>query len=1093
MSLPFSNYSQDDWRLIGLLGGFAFAMLAGLTALGIAADSMFVSIVGAQKMAFGIIAGQALVIPVFRIYGWLRNRLRARYVTPLVVAVVLLTLLVLFFSLQHRPTAAAIAVFVLLPCISGLMAGESGRLSASLLNPRLARRLFPSIGSIGGFGASFGAFISGWVVANFGSAWLLPLAGGFFLLTLVPASRVGTKLRPRIQRPGKAILRRHRYAVSLVVAAGLIAALTTILRYQVGAAASEVYDAERLSLFYSRLSLIINLIAVAFTLFLTRATVNGLGAANSLLIYPVLVLSVIGALIAIPTLGLVAAAVATERLVRQNIHRTVNSLAIMPLDIAMRTRVALVNNGSARPLGTILASVAVLFLTGELGVHWITLSWQQFTYGVLVLVSIILGCLVYVRGRYVRELVNSLHSRRLQLDASDSAATLEPDVREQIMSYLASELPERNLLAIRLLHGHTDRDVVAALEEHWTSWDTSTREEAINLLASGDDEAAAAFLSQIAKDKNDPANAAARAAIVKQLEPDELRQAAQHLSGKSRALVIAELLRRDQDADALVEARRAATSPDAADQSLAADIIAALESPLLDEFRAELLHKHPAAILPTLARRPDATLCAAIVPFMNRDETVELARDALAASGSAALDALATGLLRPEQAWHCANLIVALGGPEGDRHILAALQQTDQRIVLVTLGALARSRSAPTAELKEAIDATLQRALADAAYFHHKDYPDSPALTVLAKHHAMFALEIVFAALDASYPDMPFRQLFLASQSGDTRQQSLAAEALDEALPAALRKRVLELLETSAAPSTPPGANPAWESIAEKLQQPENTHTRMLDGLLRSGLFPGWCYAELAELTTPDGDDKTAHLTIRDGAVVGLEEVLLTGKSATSQSADVLVSLRQVYRTIARNPRCGGLWLRGLASRVSDPKGSHEAVTRSEQLSLATRSLAEDEQVAGSIDLWQRVFFLRTMSLTQTLPPARLRLIAEISRTVRAEPGELVVTRGRLGNHFYMVCTGALEVLDGDKVIARLGPSDAFGAMSLMRGARRSFSVRVSASSELLTIDRTDFLDLIDGHPSLVRSFSRSLALRIRAARVSTGDATLIK
>jgi CRP-like cAMP-binding protein len=51
-----------------------------------------------------------------------------------------------------------------------------------------------------------------------------------------------------------------------------------------------------------------------------------------------------------------------------------------------------------------------------------------------------------------------------------------------------------------------------------------------------------------------------------------------------------------------------------------------------------------------------------------------------------------------------------------------------------------------------------------------------------------------------------------------------------------------------------------------------------------------------------------------------------------------------------------------------------------------------------------------------------------------------------------------------------------------MRGRRRLLSVHASEDSELIAISRVDFLDLLEVHPSLVRSFSRMLAAQILAA-----------
>ncbi|NND59503.1 MAG: cyclic nucleotide-binding domain-containing protein, partial [Gammaproteobacteria bacterium] len=249
-----------------------------------------------------------------------------------------------------------------------------------------------------------------------------------------------------------------------------------------------------------------------------------------------------------------------------------------------------------------------------------------------------------------------------------------------------------------------------------------------------------------------------------------------------------------------------------------------------------------------------------------------------------------------------------------------------------------------------------------------------------------------------------------------------------------------------------------------------------------SGLFPGWRLPELEQLLDRPAQPGEAAIVIRDGRPLEPEKVVLAGKTPETMDSDIVVPLKSIYQAIATNARCGGLWLQGLASRVPVDEAAAAEVTRSEMLSLATRTLATDQDAADDIDLWQRVFFLRTMALTQALPSHRLRLLAEIAETVTAESGETVVNEGRLGHHFYLVCTGKLDVRSRGQQLATLGPSDAFGAMALMRGERRMTTVTALERTELLTIDRVDFLDLVDAHPALVRSFSRMLASQIIAA-----------
>jgi hypothetical protein len=209
---------------------------------------------------------------------------------------------------------------------------------------------------------------------------------------------------------------------------------------------------------------------------------------------------------------------------------------------------------------------------------------------------------------------------------------------------------------------------------------------------------------------------------------------------------------------------------------------------------------------------------------------------------------------------------------------------------------------------------------------------------------------------------------------------------------------------------------------------------------------------------------------------------VLTGKSPDAEEGDLRLPLAAVYRVTRRAPRCAHLWLKCLAELVPETAIGDGEVTRSGMVSLASRTAGQDRAAASDIDLWQRMFFLRSNPLTQDLPPARLRLMAEISQSLTARAGELVVHEGRLAQHFYLVCSGRMRVSRAGQVVAELGPSDGFGALELMRGRRRLLSVHASEESELISISRVDFLDLLESHPSLVRSFSRILAAQILAA-----------
>lgn len=1067
-------------------------MLAGLTAIGIAADTLFVAQIGAAKLPFGILLGQALVIPIVALYGWARSALKARWLTPVCIVIIVSVLIGLYAARSAAALVAAGGLLVLLPAIAGVLGSENGRLSASLLDSRTARRLSPVIGSIGGFGATFGAFISANVSATLGVAALLPIGAGLIAVSLLPAWAAGQQIRrpiePRPRETGP--IYKNRYALVLVVAAGIVAAIATILRYQIGAAAAERYSEAEMGVFYSQLAIAINVLSIVFTAFVTRAAVARLGAANSLLLYPgALVAAAVAALFA-PGIAAITAAVAGERLIRQNIHRTVASLAIMPLHSRIRSRVALLISGTAKPLGTIAASVLVLALSGELGVLPLTVQWQQLTWVTAALAVVLAVGFSFVRSRYVFELIAALHTRRLQLDQQGNVAVeIDSALKKLLLGYLASDLPERSALALELLRGSIDEDVVTAIEENWARWDATLRTQAVRTLGSGDGIASAGqFLATIGPSEADEVRAEALAHDPSLSDVAVLSSVAESAPLKTRARAIALLIDRQGVAatKGLVESLALSDSID--DQRTAALTIARLKVPWLDYLIPPLLAVEPITLLQTVSARPNAELAEACTHYLGIDSAERFAKEALLAIGDAAVPALIRASTVPHLSAGALSVLGELTSERAMNALRDAIGHDDRGVAFRALTVAARN---PTRwqNHRSIVDAEIQQSLDAAEGFLSLAATGDQTVATLAKNEVDFELERLFAALALSDATIPFRQVFLAANSPDKRQRALAAETLDEYLRGKDHDRILALIESRQAKRR---TNAVASDDLESLPGGKADIDRSaLDALLASGLFGGWRLGDLTRLLdADDATDDSAAVSIIDGKAVDVENVILTGRRQHDDAA-VAVPLRSIYATIGTATRCGGLWLRSLAERIPDSAESRHEVTRSEMLSLATRTLADDQASADDLAIWQRVFFLRTMALTQALPSHRLRLVAEISRTVAAEPGDVIVREGRLGQHFYMVCRGRLAVSRQDGTSATLGPSDAFGALALMRGARRSQTVTAEEPSELLTIDRVDFLDLIDAHPALVRSFSRLLAARIRQSQ-AIGSSTAV-
>ena len=136
----------------------------------------------------------------------------------------------------------------------------------------------------------------------------------------------------------------------------------------------------------------------------------------------------------------------------------------------------------------------------------------------------------------------------------------------------------------------------------------------------------------------------------------------------------------------------------------------------------------------------------------------------------------------------------------------------------------------------------------------------------------------------------------------------------------------------------------------------------------------------------------------------------------------------------------------------------------------------------------QVVALLERVPLFDGLPRQDLERIAGLMRGRAVAAEEMLFREGDPGDKFYVVYTGALEILKerpkGDHerlAIKRAG--EAFGEMSLLTDAPRSASVRAVEPSQLLVCSREQFVELLGGETLSVRMM-RALARSLRALDV---------
>jgi voltage-gated potassium channel len=117
--------------------------------------------------------------------------------------------------------------------------------------------------------------------------------------------------------------------------------------------------------------------------------------------------------------------------------------------------------------------------------------------------------------------------------------------------------------------------------------------------------------------------------------------------------------------------------------------------------------------------------------------------------------------------------------------------------------------------------------------------------------------------------------------------------------------------------------------------------------------------------------------------------------------------------------------------------------------------------------------------------------VAQIMRYLHshsAEPGEVIVRRGEVGHSMYFIGSGQVAIEMGSQHEHRLGAGDFFGEVAVLQAARRSATVRAVVRTQLLVLDATDLLVLMESRPDIGE--------RIRAVaekRVAAGSSRTVE
>jgi len=140
---------------------------------------------------------------------------------------------------------------------------------------------------------------------------------------------------------------------------------------------------------------------------------------------------------------------------------------------------------------------------------------------------------------------------------------------------------------------------------------------------------------------------------------------------------------------------------------------------------------------------------------------------------------------------------------------------------------------------------------------------------------------------------------------------------------------------------------------------------------------------------------------------------------------------------------------------------------------------------------------LARVVLFADLPETNLLGLARRLRRRRYARGAVVFLRGDPGDSLYIVTSGAIRIgltsSEGKEMtLALRGPGEFFGELALLDGEPRSADAVAQEPSELLLLQRGDFLAMVEERPAVAIALLKVLSRRVRQGSQTVEDAAFL-
>jgi len=134
--------------------------------------------------------------------------------------------------------------------------------------------------------------------------------------------------------------------------------------------------------------------------------------------------------------------------------------------------------------------------------------------------------------------------------------------------------------------------------------------------------------------------------------------------------------------------------------------------------------------------------------------------------------------------------------------------------------------------------------------------------------------------------------------------------------------------------------------------------------------------------------------------------------------------------------------------------------------------------------------FLKKVPIFSDLTESALQLILSKSRTLKFRKGAVLMSEGETGESLYLIHSGQVKIFvseeDGNEMTLFIeGPGSYIGEISLLDGAPRTASAITLEKTEVISISKNAFIEVITENPDIAFNIISALTQKLRRATES--------